>query len=45
MSSKEDASRKAVYQFLKKHADKPKLFTVEHFKAERMPRSTIYDII
>ena len=45
MTSKEDILRKRVYQFFEKHSDKPKSFTVNHFKDEGEARSTIYRII
>lgn len=45
MTSNEDILRKRVYQFFEKHSDKPKSFTVNHFKDEGIARSTIYDII
>ena len=45
MNSNQDILRKRVYQFFKKHSDKSKTFTVDHFKNEGIPKSTIYDII
>ena len=45
MSSNEHILRKRVYQFFEKNSDKPKSFTINHFKAEGISRSTIYSII
>ena len=45
IQSKEDEQRKRVYAFYKKHQDSGKIFTVRHFQAEGIHRSTIYRII
>ena len=45
MTSKEDTLRKRVYAFHEKHCDKSKTFTVNHFEAEGVPRSTLLDIL
>ena len=34
-----------MYAFHEKHCDKPKTFTVNHFKAEGVARSTLFDIL
>ena len=34
-----------MYAFHEKHCDKPKTFTVNHFAAEGVPRSTLFDIL
>ena len=45
MTSKEDTIRKRVYAFHEQHSDKPKTFTVNHFEAEGVPLSTLFDIL
>ena len=45
MTSKVDTLRKRVYAFHEKHCDKPKTFTVNHFAAEGVPRSTLFGIL
>ena len=45
MTSKEDTLRKRVYEFHEKNCDKPKTFTVNHFKAEGVPRSTLFKVL
>ena len=45
MNSKEESLRKRVYQFYFENYDKKKNFTVKHFAAEKVPKSTIYSII
>ena len=45
MTSNEELQRKRVYQFYQENSDKPKSFTVSHFEAENLSRSTIYGII
>ena len=34
-----------MYAFHEKHCDKPKNFTVDHFEAKGVPRSTLFDIL
>ena len=34
-----------MYTFHEKHCDKPKTFIVSHFKAEGVPRSTLFEIL
>ena len=34
-----------MYAFLENHCDKPKTFTVNHFAAEGVARSTLFDIL
>ena len=43
--SNEELQRKRVHQFYQENSDKPKSFTVSHFEAENLSRSTIYGII
>ena len=45
MNWKEDTLRKRVYAFLEKHGDKVKTFTGNHFAAEGVPRSALFDIL
>ena len=45
MTSKEDTLRNCGYEFHKKHSDKPKAFTANHFAAEDVPRSTLFNIL
>jgi transposase len=44
-TSKEEALRIRVYAFFNKNKKLGKMFTVRHFMAENVPRSTIYDIL
>ena len=34
-----------LYAIYEKHCDKPKTFTVNHFEAEGVSRSTLFDIL
>ena len=34
-----------IYAFHEKHCDQPKLFTLNHFAAEGVPRSALFDIL
>jgi len=43
--SKQDTQRERVYRFYLDNRDKGKLFTVNHFTAEHIHKSTIYRII
>ena len=45
MSSKQESVRKHVYNFYIDNKSMGKKFTVNHFLAEKIPQSTIYDII
>ena len=45
MSSNQEPLRKRVYEFFLENSDKKKNFTVKHFAAEKIPKSTIYHII
>ena len=45
MTSNQDTLRKRVYAFHEQHFDKPDSFTVNHFKVEGIPRSTLYSIL
>lgn len=44
-TSKEDALRKRVYQFVKDHPEWDKKAVVKHFTDEGVPRTTCYDIL
>jgi hypothetical protein len=43
MTAKED--RKRVYSFHETHCGEPKTITVNHFEAEGVPRSSLFDIL
>jgi hypothetical protein len=43
--SKQQIQRERVYKFYNEHKDNRKLFTVNHFKAEHIPKRTIYRVI
>lgn len=43
--SNQELLRKRVYEFYDAHKDKGKQFTADHFLAEFVPKSTIYNII
>jgi len=43
--SKQECLRERVYKFYLDNQSKGKYFTYLHFKAEKMPKSTIYNII
>lgn len=45
ITSEQEARRKRVYDFYNGNRSKGKFFTFQHFKAENIPKSTIYDII
>ena len=45
MTPKEDTLGHRVYAFHKKHCDKAKTFTVNHFAAEGVTRPTLFDIL
>jgi hypothetical protein len=45
MPSKEEMTRNRVVTFYNNNTDKPISYTVKHFMAEGMPRSSIYNII
>ena len=45
IDSKEDTFRKRMYEFFSKNKSEGKIFTVNHFIAEKVPRRTIYDIL
>jgi len=45
MTSKQELLRKRIVTFFLKHENEPKIFTVNHFKAEGVPRSTVFRII
>ena len=44
-SSKQEALRNRVYKFFEENKNLGKSFTVKHFTAEKVPRSTVYDIL
>jgi hypothetical protein len=44
-SSEQEALRKRVYEFYKANQDHGKKYSVDHFIAEKVAKSTIYDII
>ena len=44
-SSKEEALRIRVYAFFNENRSLGKIFTVRHFMAEKIPRSTVYRIL
>ena len=41
----EGSLRKRVYAFLDLHPDDNKIFIVNHFRMENIPKSTIYNIL
>ena len=43
--NKQEALRIRVYNFYNDHKSKGKMFTVNHFKLEKVPERTIYGII
>ena len=43
--SKQEALRNRVYKFFEENKNLGKSFTVKHFTAEKVPRSTVYDIL
>jgi hypothetical protein len=43
--SKQEALRECAYEFYLENLSKGKYFTFLHFKAEKMPKRTIYNII
>jgi len=45
MKSKQEARRERVYKFYLGNRSQGKKFTVDHFKAENIPKRTIYSII
>ena len=45
MSSEQELRRKRVYKFYLANSLEGKSFTYNHFKAEKIPKRTIYDII
>ena len=45
MVSKQYEVRKRIYEFYLNNKSQGKKFTVDHFNAEQIPRSTIHDII
>lgn len=45
MAPQEDALRLRVYNFYAKYIDRGKVFTVNHFSSEGIPRRTIYSIL
>lgn len=45
MSSKQEVLRKRIVQFFKTYESLGKKFTVDHFKAENVPVSTVYRIL
>lgn len=45
MPSKQEELRERVVTFYLKNNSKPKVFTVNHFKAEEVPERTVYGII
>ncbi len=45
MTSKQDLLRERIVTFFLKHENVPKIFTVNHLKAEGVPRSTVFRII
>jgi len=45
MVSKQEASRNRIYKFYIENRCEGKSFTVNHFRAENIPRQTIYNII
>lgn len=45
MTSKEELVRSRIVQFYEKNISRGKSYTVNHFKAEGIPKSTIYDIL
>ena len=44
-SSKEEALRIRAYAFFNENRSLGKIFTVRHFMAEKVPRSTVYRIL
>lgn len=45
MRSKQEQLRKRIYEFYLANRSSGKMFTVDHFNAEKIPKRTIYDII
>ena len=45
MTSKKDTLKNRVYAFHEKYCHKPKNFTLNHFAAEVVARSTLFDIL
>ena len=45
MSSKQGLKRKCVHEFYLASRSKGKTFTYNHFRAEKVPKTTVYDII
>lgn len=45
MRSKQEETRKRIYEFFLKNRSKGKKFTVDHFEVEKIPKRTIYRII
>ena len=45
MRSKQEETRKRIYEFYLKNRSKGKKFTVDHFEVEKIPKRTIYRII
>ena len=43
--SRQDTSRKRVYEFYLNNRVRGKKYTIDHFSAENIPKTTIYDII
>jgi hypothetical protein len=43
MASHENTLRARVYNFYSKNIQSGKLYTVRHFMAERVPKTTLYD--
>ena len=44
-SSKQEALRIRVYKFFEAKKELGKIYTVNHFTAEKVPRSTVYRIL
>ena len=44
-SSKQEALRIRVYKFFEANKELGKIYTVNHFTAEKVPRSTVYRIL
>lgn len=43
--SKEETLRNRVYEFFEENKSLGKMFTVRHFMAENVPKSTVYSIL
>ena len=43
--SSQELRRECVYKFYLENKPKGKIYTYNHFKAEKIPKSTIYSII